>query len=104
MQDTAKVFTNGHSQAVRLPRAYRVNVEEMWISKNEATGEIRLQPKDSDRRQQDLKQLFALIEADPFTEDFIPDRVEELTRNPLQAWEKSSATRKTAGRKAAVRK
>lgn len=33
MQDTAKVFTTGNSQAVRLPKAYRINVSEMWITK-----------------------------------------------------------------------
>ena len=42
MLTTAKVFTNGHSQAIRLPKAFRVDVQEMWIAKNEVTGEITL--------------------------------------------------------------
>src|SRR5690606_27996291 len=29
--ETAKVFWSGRSQAVRLPRAFRVNAEEVWI-------------------------------------------------------------------------
>ena len=31
--DTAKVFMTGRSQAVRLPRAYRVEASEMTIEK-----------------------------------------------------------------------
>ncbi len=31
--DTAKVFTNGRSQAVRIPREYRFDVEEVYINK-----------------------------------------------------------------------
>lgn len=45
MLATAKVFTNGHSQAIRLPKAFRVDVDEMWIARNEVTGEITLKPK-----------------------------------------------------------
>lgn len=45
MQAIAKVFNTGHSQAVRLPKAFRVDATEMWISKNEMTGEITLKPK-----------------------------------------------------------
>ena len=29
--DTAKVFWSGRSQAVRLPRAFRVDAGEVWI-------------------------------------------------------------------------
>jgi antitoxin VapB len=104
MLDIAKVFTNGHSQAVRLPKAYRVNVEEMWISKNEATGEITLQPKDADKRRRDLKQLFALIKADPIVEDFIPARHVEPPRNPLEEWAEPKAGRAAKRRNAPARK
>jgi antitoxin VapB len=45
MLATAKVFTNGNSQAIRLPKAFRVDVDEMWIARNEVTGEITLKPK-----------------------------------------------------------
>ena len=31
MQHTAKIFTNGRSQAVRLPKAFRFNAEEVYI-------------------------------------------------------------------------
>jgi antitoxin VapB len=31
--DTAKIFTNGQSQAVRLPKAYRLTGKEKYITK-----------------------------------------------------------------------
>ena len=33
MQHTAKVFQNGRSQAIRLPKEYRVDVDEVFIEK-----------------------------------------------------------------------
>lgn len=70
MVATAKVFDTGNSQAVRLPKAFRVNVKEMWITKNDVTGEITLKPKDEDQRKRNLKELFRLIAENPFPEDF----------------------------------
>jgi antitoxin VapB len=74
MTATAKVFSTGNSQAVRLPKAFRVSVQEMWIAKNEVTGEIALRPKDEDQRRKNLDELLKLIGELPFTEDFIPSR------------------------------
>ena len=86
MLPTAKVFTTGNSQAVRLPKAFRVNTSEMWISKNNVTGEITLKPKDDDQRQRNLELLLKMIEEEPFTEDFIPERSIEESRNPFAEW------------------
>ena len=86
MLATAKVFSTGNSQAVRLPKAFRVDVAEMWITKNEVTGEITLKPKDDNQRQRNLEKLFKMIEENPFTEDFIPERVIEESRNPFEDW------------------
>ena len=83
MLTTAKVFTTGNSQAVRLPKAFRVNVAEMWITKNEATGEITLKPKDDDQRQRNLNELLRLIKENPFTEDFIPPRDDAWAPDPF---------------------
>ena len=44
MHATAKLFTTGNSQAVRLP-TFRMDATEVWVTRNEATGEITLQPK-----------------------------------------------------------
>lgn len=86
MLATAKVFTTGNSQAIRLPKAFRVNVAEMWISKNEVSGEITLKPKDDDQRERNLAALFKMVRDDPFTEDFIPPRSDEVRPNPFEEW------------------
>ncbi len=87
MLTTAKVFNTGNSQAVRLPKAFRVNVAEMWITKNEVTGEISLKPKDEDQRQRDLKELLRLIKENPFAEDFIPPRDDAWAPDPFADWD-----------------
>lgn len=86
MLATAKVFTTGNSQAIRLPKAFRVDAQEVWISKNEVTGEITLKPKDADQRKRSLAKLFKMIEDNPFTEDFIAARSDEASGNPLEEW------------------
>ncbi len=94
MTATAKIFTTGNSQAVRLPKAFRVNVNEMWIAKNDVTGEITLKPKDSEaQRRLRLKALFKMIADDPFPEDFsFRDEAApvEYPRNPFDDWAQES--------------
>ena len=82
---TAKIFKTGHSQAVRLPKAFRVAGDEVWISKNEATGEITLIPKPTP---DSLDAFFALLEAQPLPADFLAGRRNpaEEARNPLKGW------------------
>lgn len=43
--DTAKIFINGRSQAIRLPKAYRFEGEEVYIKKTVAG--VLLIPKDN---------------------------------------------------------
>ena len=88
MLATAKVFSTGNSQAVRLPKAFRVDVAEMWISKNEVTGEITLRPKDDDARELRLQKLFKMIEENPLPDDFLSERTRrnDLPRNPFEDW------------------
>jgi antitoxin VapB len=40
--DTAKLFTTGRSQAVRLPMKYRFEGKEVYIRRNPATGDVVL--------------------------------------------------------------
>ena len=42
--DTAKLFNNGRSQAVRLPKAYRIKAKEVYIKK--VSQGILIIPKD----------------------------------------------------------
>lgn len=82
MTATAKVFSTGNSQAIRLPKAFRVNVSEMWISKSEATGEITLRPVSSESS---IDRLFRLIDKSPLPANFLANasRRNELPRNPF---------------------
>ena len=42
MSQTAKLFTNGRSQAVRLPAAYRFDTKEVFIRRDAETGDVIL--------------------------------------------------------------
>ncbi len=45
MTQTAKLFTNGRSQAVRLPAAYRFDAKEVFIRQDPNTGDVILSRK-----------------------------------------------------------
>ena len=82
---TAKIFTTGSSQAVRLPKAFRVEGGEVWISKNEATGEITLRPKPTP---DSLDKFFSMLDAAPLPRDFLSRRHNpvDAPRNPLEGF------------------
>lgn len=84
MQATAKVFKAGNSQAVRLPKAFRIDANEVWVSKNEVTGDITISKKP---KESDLDAFFKLLESAPETEEFIPPRDNTPARNPFEDWD-----------------
>jgi len=45
MVQIAKLFMNGRSQAVRLPRDYRFDGSEVYIRKDPETGEVIMSEK-----------------------------------------------------------
>ena len=45
MSQTAKLFSNGRSQAVRLPAAYRFDAKEVYIRQDAETGDVILSRK-----------------------------------------------------------
>ena len=72
MPRTAKLFKNGRSQAVRLPSEFRFEGEEVFIRKDEHTGDVILS-----RRPASRDEFFSLREearkADPRAfEDSLP--------------------------------
>ncbi len=70
MISTAKLFKNGQSQAVRLPKEYRFNGEkEVYVKKIDNT--IILFPKDKKMIWQDM-----FDSLDDFSEDFMQERTE----------------------------
>lgn len=76
MLATAKLFKTGHSQAVRLPKEFRLPGREVWIHKNEATGEITLKPKPDP---ESLEAFIALLD-----ETEVPDEFMQERRNPIE--------------------
>ena len=83
MLATAKVFTTGNSQAIRLPKAFRVDAREVWITKDEGTGEITLKPKPAPDA---LEAFFAELKALPTTDEFIPPRDDAPRPSPFEDW------------------
>lgn len=70
MGHIAKVFQTGRSQAVRLPAAYRFDTKEVFVRRDEATGDVILS-----RRPSDWNGLIAAITAaKPDSRDFLKDR------------------------------
>lgn len=68
--EVAKIFENGRSQAVRLPKQFRFSGEEVFVQK--LGGAVLLVPKES------VWQTF-LNSLDSFTDDFFEDgRVAEV--------------------------
>lgn len=67
--DTAKIFNNGGSQAVRLPKSCRFNSDEVLV--NHIGSIVMLFPKE-DRWQSLLNSL------DLFTEDFLSEQIPNL--------------------------
>jgi antitoxin VapB len=67
---TAKLFTNGRSQAVRLPSAFRFKGSEVYVRKDPNSGEVILSEK-----RPDWEGFFAVRDvSDPDTADFLSDR------------------------------
>ncbi len=66
MSQTAKLFVNGRSQAVRLPAAYRFDTQEVFIRKDPTTGDVILS-----RRPDDWSGFLAAAENAQIPDDFL---------------------------------
>lgn len=73
MSNVAKIFQTGRSQAVRLPAAFRFDTREVYVRRDEATGDVILS-----RRPADWLGLIATIaSARVESQDFLRDRGDE---------------------------
>jgi antitoxin VapB len=80
--DIAKVFMTGRSQAVRLPKAYRFDTDEVSIER-QADGAVVLRPK---ARGLLGDRLWAVLDGLPDDPSFVrPDQGEPEVRNWLDA-------------------
>jgi len=69
MSSTAKLFTTGRSQAVRLPMEFRFQGTEVFIRRNPDTGEVVLSPKPAS-----WQEFFELADRTVIPADFMLDR------------------------------
>lgn len=85
MAQTAKIFTNGRSQAVRLPAAFRFNAKEVFIRRDEQTGDVILSEKPTD-----WEGFFAAMKGVEVPGDFLSpeERAQgEHRPDPFEGWE-----------------
>jgi antitoxin VapB len=85
MSQLAKLFTNGRSQAVRLPAAYRFDTKEVFIRQDPATGDVILS-----RKPASWDDFFAALKGAEVPPDFL-DQTERAhkspDRDPFDGWQ-----------------
>jgi antitoxin VapB len=69
MPRTAKLFSNGRSQAVRLPVEYRFPGSEVYVRRDPATGDVVLS-----RRPDSWQDFFDLMKTIDVPKDFMAGR------------------------------
>ncbi|MDK2124138.1 antitoxin [Parachitinimonas caeni] len=85
MSQTAKLFTNGRSQAVRLPAAFRFDSTEVYIRQDPATGDVILS-----RKPADWNDFFAALQGIDVPADFLSPQERNQTqveRDPFAGWQ-----------------
>ena len=85
MSQTAKLFTTGRSQAVRLPKEFRFDGKEVSIRRDPKNGDVILS-----NRHKTWDALFALIEKSNVPADFLTTEDRDLSttiRDPFEGYE-----------------
>jgi len=85
MSQTAKLFMNGRSQAVRLPAEFRFEGKEVFIRRDPQTGDVILS-----HRGRDWDRFFSLIKDAHVPEDFLSPKERDQgrqDRDPFEEWE-----------------
>jgi antitoxin VapB len=72
MARIAKLFRNGRSQAVRLPADLRFEGSEVYIRRDQQTGDVILS-----RRPESWEEFFQLLKTIEVPEGFLIDRRDE---------------------------
>jgi antitoxin VapB len=84
MSQVAKLFTNGRSQAVRLPAAFRFDAKEVFIRKDPETGDVILS-----RKPATWDDFFAALESADVPPNFLDpaERKQGVQdRDPFKGW------------------
>ena len=84
MNQIAKLFINGRSQAVRLPAAYRFQGKEVFIRQDKKTGDVILS-----RKPATWDDFFAILKGTDVPADFL-DKKERYQiskdSDPFKGW------------------
>jgi antitoxin VapB len=84
MNQLAKLFTNGRSQAVRLPVAFQFDVEEVFIRQDPETGDVILS-----RKPADWDDFFSALKGADVPVDFLDEKERHQglqDRDPFEGW------------------
>ena len=84
MQQTAKVFATGRSQAVRLPLEFRFDVSEVFIRHDPVTGDVVLSRKPVDW--QGLLDVVAQNKGEDLLIERRPATAPHARRDPFESW------------------
>lgn len=89
---TAKLFKNGSSQAVRLPAEFRFEGKEVYVARNEASGDVVLSSRPG---AQSWADLFSLIHSIDVTDEFMSDRPMNMLPRSAGMFDDSCLPRQT---------
>lgn len=84
MSQVAKLFTNGRSQAVRLPAAYRFDTKEVFVRRDPETGDVILS-----RKPATWDDFFAALKGADVPVDFLDEKERNQgrqDRDPFKEW------------------
>ena len=81
MNQIAKIFTTGRSQAVRLPLEFRFDVAEVFIRHDPLTGDVVLS-----RKPQDWQGLLDAVARNKDDDVLIERRPTHARRDPCEGW------------------
>jgi antitoxin VapB len=65
----ARVFMNGRSQAVRIPAEFRFKSDEVYVRRDEQTGDLILSQSPAS-----WDEIYAALDAAQFPAEFMADR------------------------------
>lgn len=82
MHQSAKIFTTGRSQAVRLPLEFRFDVPEVFIRHDPATGDVILS-----RKPNDWQGLLDVVAANKAEDMLLERRQTRSRRDPFEGAE-----------------
>lgn len=84
MDQVAKIFTNGRSQAVRLPAAFRFDAKEVFVRQDPETGDVILS-----RRPATWDGFFEALQGADVPPDFLDEKDRNQgaqERDPFEGW------------------